>query len=127
MPPPQDERRQPRRRPVGDPMTESTESLFGMLANVPKLTEALCRGRAPHWDNPDDDPAVERLLVDQCRICPALPNCRAWVASLPPSQIPLGVTAAVMRRPRKPRRSRATRADAEHQGDDEEINERGNP
>jgi ribosomal protein L37AE/L43A len=94
-------------------MTESTESLFGMLADTPKLTGARCKGRAPLFDCDDDDPEIIQYAIWQCRACPALAACSAWVDSLPPSQRPLGVTAAVMRRPKKPRRSRATKPTTE--------------
>lgn len=83
-------------------MPDAYADLFGMLASTPKLTGALCRGHAPLWDYDeadDDDPAIERFLVNRCRACPALAACSAWVESLPPSQIPLGVTAGLMRRP----------------------------
>ena len=73
-----------------------TEGLFGMLANLPRLDGAACVGKAELFD-PGTDEATETIARAMCLNCPALAPCAAWVESLPPSQRPFGVTAAVVR------------------------------
>lgn len=103
-------------------MTENLDGLVGALAGIPSLPGARCRGRAPLFDCDDDDPEIIQYAIWQCRACPALADCRDWVTTLRPSQRPSGVTAAVMRRPGKQRRSRAAQTDgAEEDGVEEDL------
>lgn len=94
-------------------MPESYGDLFGMLAGVPNLSGALCKGQAPDFDNDDGDTGVTLLLAQFCEACPALKPCGEWVDSLRPSQRPSGVVAGRYYRPRKPRTSRAKAATEE--------------
>jgi WhiB family redox-sensing transcriptional regulator len=70
-------------------MTESTESLFGMLAGTPRLDGAACIGRSALFDpQPADMPEgavieAQETALAICAGCPVLRPCRVWFGSLP--------------------------------------------
>ncbi len=80
-------------------------SLFRAIA-CPVLPGARCRGRSHLFDEaargepPETVAARHRQAVGLCEHCPALEPCRAWYASLRPSQRPHGVVAGQVRQPR---------------------------
>jgi hypothetical protein len=80
------------------------EIISAWAAAIPKLPGARCRGRSDTWDEYDDPELVE-YAIHQCNSCPALDQCRAYLAALKPSQRPTGVVAATVIRPRKPRKA----------------------
>jgi hypothetical protein len=68
--------------------------------NTPTLPGALCRNRSELFDpvsqtNPDHD-HIEGVAIHLCHQCPALTDCARWLATLPPTQRPLGVVAGVV-------------------------------
>jgi hypothetical protein len=71
--------------------------LMSAAGATPYLEGALCRGRHEVFDvNEHADPDRIEYAVHQCRRCPALTACAAWVASLPPKGRPSGVVAGVL-------------------------------
>ena len=69
------------------------EVLDELAHDIPHLPGASCRGRAELFDVADrHDPAVERAKA-VCASCPALRDCRAWLAGLPRLARPCGVVA----------------------------------
>lgn len=78
------------------------DELVIQLSQVPSLPGARCRGRAELFDatihsrhgaSPGDLDYARQAALRLCNACPALDNCRAWAATLPPDQRPLGVIA----------------------------------
>lgn len=63
-----------------------------VLAGVPRLPGARCKGRAELWDEVDD-PEVVEYATAQCEMCPALAACSSWADSLPARKHPTGVLA----------------------------------
>lgn len=98
----------PRARADARGMTAApwVEVLAAILRGVPSLPGAACAGHPEPFDPPErgDDPhdTAERhaFAVSACQRCPALPACRAWFASLRPTQRPHGVTAGQVHNPR---------------------------
>jgi hypothetical protein len=79
-------------------------ALAGAMAGTPHLPGAACRGVTWLADLDDttsdpDDLAAGRAI---CHTCPALADCQAWIASLPPDRLPGGMVAAELRQPGKP-------------------------
>lgn len=70
--------------------------LEGIVAAVPELPRAACRGRHKLFDG---DTAADRVRAERiCRDeCPALGRCRRWFTSLPVSRRPSGVVAGKFR------------------------------
>jgi WhiB family redox-sensing transcriptional regulator len=75
------------------------EQVLSVVAKVPILRGARCRGRhtlfdPPGCDEPDD---VAQARTEQalriCQSCPALQKCSQWFESLPPKDRPVGVVA----------------------------------
>ena len=94
------------------------ESLAGLMAGVPHLSGARCRGLSALFDVEDAaDPRAEQA-VELCRGCPALKSCGDWVASLPPKHRPAGVVAGQLPPSppgkRVPVRSRAKKQNGRH-------------
>lgn len=77
----------------------SFERILSALAGVPVLRGALCRHRHHLFDPAVEDEAEADVAarhtqaIGLCGRCPALPDCDAWVSSLPPARRPLGVVA----------------------------------
>ncbi len=69
------------------------EVLDELAHDIPNLPGAACRGHAELFDVAGrDDPAVERAQA-VCAACPALRDCRRWLAGLPRLVRPCGVVA----------------------------------
>jgi hypothetical protein len=51
-----------------------------VLHRVPRLPGALCTGQPALFDG--DDAAGRDAAVALCQQCPALPDCRQWLAAL---------------------------------------------
>jgi hypothetical protein len=82
-------------------------SLDALLAalRAPQLSGALCRGRHQLFDG--DDALSQARALRLCRRCPAQAECERWLASLSPSQRPVGVMAGrVLSRDRRATRNR---------------------
>ena len=71
------------------------ELLDELAHDIPDLHDALCRGHAEVFDVADrrDRQAIAQAKAF-CIACPALPDCRRWLAGLPRYQRPCGVVAA---------------------------------
>jgi hypothetical protein len=76
--------------------------LRAAIAPLPDLTGAACVGRSDLFDlRPvDSDDRVYREALALCARCPVLDACRAWFASLPAAQRPVGVIAGRVHKPR---------------------------
>ena len=77
-------------------------SLPAAIAPLPDLTGAACAGRGDLFDlRPvHSDHRAYREALALCARCPVLGACRAWFASLPAAERPVGVIAGrVHRRP----------------------------
>ena len=74
---------------------------------VPNLEGAACAGRSDLFDLAPSDSGdrahSEARALAICARCPVLGACRAWFASLPAAQRPVGVIAGRVHRPRGPR------------------------
>jgi hypothetical protein len=79
--------------------------LRGAIAELPDLTGAACAGRSDLFDlRPvDSDDRAYREALALCARCPVLDACRAWFASLPAAQRPVGVIAGRIHKPKGPR------------------------
>ncbi len=73
-------------------MSDTWSSLSGVLAGIPELHGARCRGQWEVWDETDDPELVE-YAKSQCLACPVLAECRSWFESLRPSKRPIGTVA----------------------------------
>jgi hypothetical protein len=82
------------------------DGVLDALHAAPDLRDGLCIWQWDLFDETDDPAAVEHA-ISLCQQCPVLSRCRDYVESLPPSNRPFGTTAAVCRRPRKPRKETA--------------------
>jgi hypothetical protein len=81
------------------------ESISALLAGVPDLPGARCRGRADLFEatvgvRPVDGRPTRAELENArtaalclCATCPALDACRAWLDGLGPARRPRGVIA----------------------------------
>ena len=72
-----------------------------ILAGVPSLAGAACRGHAPDWDGGEDiDPIIPATICQAVSRAGAVP----WrgVTWAPPGQRPLGVVAGQVRHDRRP-------------------------
>jgi hypothetical protein len=82
-------------------------SIRAAITPVPDLTGAACSGRSDWFDLAPPDSAdhahSEARALAICAHCPVLGACRAWFASLPTAQRPVGVIAGRVHRPRGPR------------------------
>lgn len=78
--------------------------LARIFDRLPRLPGADCAGRGELFtsEHPDDQAAAVAI----CRTCPVLADCQRWVAGLPRSRIPAGVTAGQIHPPRPPGRPR---------------------
>jgi WhiB family redox-sensing transcriptional regulator len=76
--------------------------LLSALRVAPDLPRAACVGEREVFDNclePGGKAhAAYALAVRICAQCPALPDCAAWIDSLPAADRPFGVTAGQIRR-----------------------------
>lgn len=87
------------------------DSLVGALVGIPRLDGARCKGRSGTWDLPESDEPPARAdarlaaAIAECNVCPALADCRKWIASLRPSKRPLGVVAGQLITPPKHRKA----------------------
>jgi WhiB family redox-sensing transcriptional regulator len=74
---------------------------------LPNLEGAACAGRSDLFDLVPSDSAErahsEARALAICARCTVLGACRAWFASLPAAQRPVGVIAGRVHRPRGPR------------------------
>src|SRR6185312_7706559 len=69
------------------------ELLDELAHDIPDLHGAACRGHAEVFDVADrHDPGIAQAR-SICRSCPALQDCRDWLASLPRPMRPSGVIA----------------------------------
>jgi hypothetical protein len=68
--------------------------LYGVLAAIPDLPGAACRGRAPEFDEDNDEAAAMAL----CGHCSALQLCSTWFHGLAPRHRPGGVVAGLVHR-----------------------------
>lgn len=99
------------RRPPATAAADWTELVGRILAGVPALPNAACRGQSELFDpaNPGEDELhVARrhaIAVDICATCPVLQRCRAWVDTLPPNARPAGVIAGQTPPPHNRRRT----------------------
>jgi hypothetical protein len=66
--------------------------LFGIIAAIPDLPGAACRGTAPMFDEDHDEGAALAL----CSHCSALQPCPAWFDALAPRERPEGVVAGLI-------------------------------
>lgn len=77
----------------------SIELLAAILGDTVKLPGARCIGKAELFEpkREDESPQSARrrhdLAAAECAACPALTECREWVASLASRQRPAGVVA----------------------------------
>ena len=80
--------------------------LRAAITPLPDLTGAACAGRSDLFDlqpvHSGDRAYREALAL--CARCPVLDACRAWFASLPAAERPVGVIAGCVHRPRGPGR-----------------------
>lgn len=84
-------------------MTFDVAGLLDELASAPQLPGARCHGRHELYDAtiPSGEirntsnrlEAARATALKVCNACPALPQCRAWIDGLAPTQRPLGVVA----------------------------------
>ena len=82
-------------------------ALVSALGPIPRLDGAACAGRPRLFDERDtsaEPPEPEHAARERhrealaiCQRCPALEQCRAWVASLRARDVPPGVTAGTIR------------------------------
>lgn len=83
----------------------SIRLLKRVLAGVPMLPDAACRGQHELFDPPSRDEsrfdAAERheIATDICRQCPVLAECRAWASRTRPARRPGGVIAGSINPP----------------------------
>lgn len=76
--------------------------LLTMARRVPPLPGALCKGHGDDFDLEDPNDPRMASAVRTCRRCPALADCRQWLAGLPPAARPTGVVAGRLVRPYRP-------------------------
>jgi hypothetical protein len=71
-----------------------TELLDELAHDIPDLHDAACRGHPEVFDVADrhDTQAIAQAKA-VCQSCPALRDCRDWLASLPRAMRPSGVIA----------------------------------
>jgi transcription factor WhiB len=71
------------------------ELLDELASRIPDLHDAACRGRPGEFDIEDGrrDRAAVTRAKEVCQSCPALQDCRDWLASLPRPVRPSGVVA----------------------------------
>jgi hypothetical protein len=72
------------------------DALLGAIRAAPALSGARCVGHAKLFDEqPHDDAGLrnEHRAQHLCSRCPALRDCTAWLATLPPRARPLGTVA----------------------------------
>jgi WhiB family redox-sensing transcriptional regulator len=72
-----------------------TAELVGkILRGVPRLPGAACRDHPELFNSDDADDQGAAVAI--CRVCPALPQCRAWVSALPRACRPIGVVGGTI-------------------------------
>lgn len=81
-------------------------SMRALLAGIPALPDARCRGRAALFEATiavrHGGPAraelenARREALTLCHACPALALCRSWLAAMPATRRPRGVVAGVV-------------------------------
>jgi hypothetical protein len=69
------------------------ELLDDLAHAIPDLPEAACRGHADLFDVARTDRAAVAKAKAICASCPALDDCRAWLADQPAALRPCGVVA----------------------------------
>ena len=74
-----------------------TISLPAAITPSPELTGAACAGRTDLFDL-EAGAQRHRVALALCACCPVLAACRAWFASLPAPERPIGVVAGRVRR-----------------------------
>lgn len=82
------------------------KSMRALLAGIPALPDARCRGRAALFEATiavrHGGPAkaelenARREALTLCHACPALASCRSWLAAMPATRRPRGVVAGVV-------------------------------
>lgn len=82
------------------------KSMRALLAGIPALPDARCRGRAALFEATiavrHGAPAKAELenarseALRLCRTCPALGPCRAWLTGMPQTRRPRGVVAGMI-------------------------------
>jgi WhiB family redox-sensing transcriptional regulator len=72
-------------------------SLPATITQLPDLTGAACAGRSDLFDLAAGPPR-HREAIALCARCPVLAACRAWFASLPAAERPVGVIAGRVHR-----------------------------
>lgn len=82
------------------------DEMVSEFGEIPLLPGARCRGRWELFDatitghrggDGSDLEYARNAALQLCTGCPALDPCRDWLASLPASQRPLGVTAGQLK------------------------------
>jgi hypothetical protein len=83
------------------------QSLAACVGSAPRLSGAACKGRSDLFDwHPLSDPHREADLetaLQLCASCPALSQCKQWMAGLERAERPLGVMAGVLVAPKRQR------------------------
>ncbi|WP_165607102.1 WhiB family transcriptional regulator [Mycolicibacter kumamotonensis] len=95
------------RRPRRDAARDggSVELLAAVLAGVPRLTGAACRGHVALFDAAaDGDRQAAQGAVAICQRCPVIDRCAQWIADAHPRRPPPGVWAAQYQPPTTSRR-----------------------
>jgi hypothetical protein len=64
-----------------------------ILTNTPALPEAECRGQSDIFTAAETDEHARAEALDICGRCACRQRCAEWLASLPQSSRPVGVTA----------------------------------
>jgi hypothetical protein len=66
-----------------------------IIRSTVRLTDANCIGRAGQFDGDGGiDDERTKAALQLCTTCPALPECKTWLTSLPPKARPRGIVAA---------------------------------
>jgi len=82
----------------GEAMSAPLAGVLDAIGAGPDLRRGLCVWSWHIFDEVDDPVIIDQAIA-LCRQCCVLGKCSEWVNSLPASKRPVGVTAAVLRRP----------------------------
>jgi hypothetical protein len=73
--------------------------LLAVIATMPDLNGAACRGRHELYDKAAlGDPLAQEQAQQVCELCPVLLPCSRWLRSTPRDLRPGGVTAGQINR-----------------------------